>query len=69
MTTYEKVSAILMEKGISIHAAEKGAGLGNAVIAGWGKAKNGGRPSGQSLKRLAAFLDVPIESLIGDDQC
>ena len=64
MTTYEKVTALLAERNISVYAAEKGAGIGNAVIAGW--AKTGGNPSVQTIKRLSEFLQVPIETLIGD---
>ncbi len=62
LTTYDKVKAIADERNMPICAVEKGAGLGNAVIAGW----KDGDPSIQSLKKVAEFLDVPIVSLIKD---
>lgn len=62
MNTYEKVKAIADERKESISAIENGAGIGNAVIAGWKSSS----PNVKTLKAVADYMGVSIEELIGD---
>lgn len=57
---YENVKELCKEKGISISALEREAGLGNGVIAGWKTAS----PNLNSLQAVAKALGVGINKLI-----
>lgn len=57
---YENIKSIAQEKGISIAQIEKMAGLGNGIIGKW----RNSNPSIASLFKIAAALDVPVESLV-----
>lgn len=57
----ENIRALCAERGISISALEKGAGLGNGVISRWGESS----PRLESVLAVASFLDVPVDRLLG----
>ena len=59
---YEKVKAIAEKKGLSISAVEKMAGLANGTIGKWRESSGGVRI--ESVKAVAAALEVPIEDII-----
>jgi sucrose phosphorylase len=60
----EKVKKLADEKGISIAALEKQAGLANGTIGKWRDSDKGVRVS--SLAAIAKILDVPMEKLLED---
>lgn len=55
----DNVKRLAKEKGYTIKKLEEDAGLSNGTIGKWDK----NRPLYQSLKKVAAVLDVPIEEL------
>lgn len=57
---FEKVKRLANEKGISISALEKEAGLGNGVIRKWKTSS----PNVDSLKAVAMVLDVKVSKLL-----
>ena len=57
---YENVKKIADEKGISISALEKKAGLGNGVISGWKTSS----PTVANLKSVADVLKVKVDKLL-----
>ena len=57
---YEKIKVLCNEKGISICALEKAAGLGNGTIRGW---KNSS-PTIDKLQAVAKVLEVKVNKLI-----
>lgn len=57
---YDNVKKICKEKGISLCALEKTAGLGNGVIAGWRKSS----PRVDSLQAVAKVLGVKVSKLL-----
>ena len=57
---YENVKKIAEEKGISISALEKKAGLGNGVISGWKTSS----PTVANLKSVADVLKVKVDKLL-----
>lgn len=57
---YENVKKIADEKGISISALEKKAGLGNGVISGWKTSS----PTVANLKSVADVLHVNVDKLL-----
>lgn len=61
---YSKVKKLADEKGISIAALEKQAGLANGTIGKWRDSDKGVRVS--SLAAIAKILDVPMEKLLED---
>lgn len=59
---YEKIKALADEKGLSISALEKLAGLANGTIGKWRESKGGIRL--ESVKAVADALEVSINKLI-----
>lgn len=57
---YEKIKKLADEKGISIYALEKKAGLENGAIGKWRKSS----PTIANLQKVADALEVPIAELI-----
>ncbi len=57
---FSKIASLCKEKGISIAKLEKECGLGNATIRGWKTSM----PNAVNLKKVADYLDVPIEKLL-----
>lgn len=57
---YDTIKEISLEKGLSISAIEKKAGLGNGTIAGW---KNSD-PKVSNLKAVAKVLGVSVTRLL-----
>lgn len=60
---YENVKKLTSEKGISISALEKKAGLGNGVISSWKTCS----PTISNLKAVADVLGVTVDVLIRED--
>lgn len=59
---YQRVKALAEEKGYSIAALEKAAGIANGTIGKWKDSDDGIRL--KTLKALVKVLDVSIEELI-----
>lgn len=59
---YENVEQLCKEKGISICQLESRSGLANATIGKWRKST----PTLDSLRKVAAVLNVSIEKLIAE---
>ena len=57
---YERIKKLADEKGISIYALEKKAGLKNGAIGKWRKSS----PTLESLEAVANALEVSVGSLI-----
>lgn len=57
---YDKIKKLADEKGISIYALEKKAGLENGAIGKWRKSS----PTISSLQKVADALEVPITKLV-----
>lgn len=62
---FDRIKALCEERGITIHQLEVESGLGNATVRGWeGRCS----PSVISLKKVADYFGVTIDSLIGGEQ-
>lgn len=57
---YDKVKAICEEKGMSIHALEVQAVIGNGTIRAW----NTSKPNLDSLNKVASVLNVKVTDLL-----
>lgn len=57
---FDNISRLCEEKGISIFALEKAAGLGNGTIRLWKESS----PKVNNLKSVAAVLDTTIDELM-----
>ena len=57
---YQKMRRLCTKKGISIHALEQKAGLGNGTIDNWERHK----PRLGTLDKVARALDLPLVELI-----
>lgn len=60
---YERIERLTAERGISIFELEKRAGVANGSVGKW----RGRSPRVDNLMRVAGALDVPIETLLRDD--
>ena len=60
---YENVKKIAEEKGISISALEKKAGLGNGVISGWKTSS----PTVTNLKAVSVILGTTVDKLLEEN--
>lgn len=65
MEIYERVKKLCKSKGTSVYALEKELGIGNGTIGKWGK--NGRVPNYSTLAAVAEALEIPITSLMEDD--
>ena len=57
---YKKIREICNSKGISISRLESECEIGNGTIRGWRKSS----PRIDNLKKVANYLDIPIEELL-----
>lgn len=57
---YDNVKQLASEKGMSIHALEQKAGLGNGAIGRWREFN----PGVLYLKKVADVLDVTVDELL-----
>ncbi len=57
---YNKIRDICKEKGMSVAAVEKKAGLSNGAISKW----NNSTPSAENLNSVAKILKVKIDKLL-----
>ena len=57
---YDNVKQLADEKGLSIHALEQKAGLGNGAIGRWRQFN----PGAIYLKKVAEVLDVTVDELL-----
>ena len=60
----ERIRALARDKGLTISAIEKAAGIGNGVIARWDVHS----PRVSQLYAVARLLDVSLEYLINGEQ-
>jgi len=59
---YDTIKKLADEKGLSIMALEKAAGLSNGTIGKWRESSEGVRVS--SIKALADVLDVSVDEIV-----
>lgn len=57
---YDKIKQICKERGISVSALEKEAGLSNGIISKWNKSS----PNVDNLQAVAKILKVKVDKLI-----
>lgn len=63
---WNNFEALCAEKGVSYNAAAADVGVkSSGTVTGW---KNGAKPRGPVLKRLADYFDVTVEELTGEEQ-
>ena len=60
MLIFDNIKKICDEKEISIAGLEKAVGLGNGTIGGW----RASSPRVNALKKVADYLEVPLEQLL-----
>jgi transcriptional regulator with XRE-family HTH domain len=63
---WNNFEALCAEKGVSYNAAAADVGVkSSGTVTGW---KNGAKPRGPVLKRLADYFDVTVEELTGENE-
>ena len=62
---FERIKALCEQRGITIHQLEVESGLGNATVRGW---EDRCSPSVISLKKVADYFGVTMDSLMGGEQ-
>ena len=60
---YEKLQVLCQERGITPSALAKELGLSTGNLSKW---KNGGRPRADTARKIAAYLNVSLDSLLQD---
>lgn len=63
---YEEIKKRADEMGVTIYRIERDCKLSNGIIGKWGKTANQ-KPSVENLKKVADYLDVPMEDLLGNN--
>ena len=61
---FDRLKEICKAKGFRVTPTVKAVGLSSGVIDRW---KKGGKPTYETLKKLADYLDVPVEALTGEE--
>ena len=61
---YDRLKTICDKKGLKVTPTVKAAGISAGNIASW---KSGVEPKYLTLRKLADYLDVPIEALTGEE--
>ena len=61
---YERYEKLLSEKGITSYQVSKATGVSQQILSFW--KKNRSKPSYRNLKKIADYLNVDIDYLIGD---
>lgn len=59
---YERFQVLCHERGLSVSAAMNILGVSSGNMTHWRK---GRLPKGDTLRRMAKFFDVPVDTLIG----
>ena len=62
---YERFQVLCHERGLSVSAAMNILGVSSGNMTHWRK---GRLPKGDTLRRMARFFDVPVDTLIGSKQ-
>lgn len=62
---YERFADLCVKKDVSQSRAAMDVGLSNAAASGWA---GGNKPRETTLRKLAAYFDVPLEYLKCDDE-
>ena len=62
---YERLQVLCHARGLSVSAALNILGVSSGNMAHWRK---GRLPKGDTLRRMARFFDVPVDTLIGSKQ-
>lgn len=60
---YDKIKEICKERGISVSAVEKEAGLSNGAICKW----NDSNPTVDNLQAVARVLKVTVDDLLSEE--
>jgi len=59
---YERLDAICSRKGMTVSALVKSLGLSTSKVTAW---KNGTVPKGETLVKIADYLDLPLDYILG----
>lgn len=59
---YDRLQVLCKERNLSVSAALNILGVSSGNMAHW---RNGRLPKGDTLRKMARFFDVPIDTLIG----
>ncbi len=62
---YERLQVLCKERNLSVSAALNILGVSSGNMTHWRK---GRLPKGDTLRRMARFFDVPVDTLIGSKQ-
>ena len=62
---YDVFSKLCAKKGISCKRAAVEIGLSNSIAAKW--KRTGATPNGETLNKIAAYFDVPVGYLLGEE--
>ena len=62
---FNRFKALCDQKNVSVYRACTDIGLNRSAVAKW---KNGGKPNGTTAAKLAAYLDVTTDYLLGQSE-
>ena len=66
MERIDKINAVLALKGLTGADLSRMIGVSNSIYSQWNHYKV--KPSNRTLRKIADVLDVPVESLLADDE-
>ena len=64
---YDKYAQLCKQRGVSMSAAAQEAGLSKSLVTKW-KVNKVDVPSPDVLKKLAAYFDMPVSELLGEEE-
>lgn len=62
---YDRLQALCKQRDLSVSAALTILGVSSGNMTHW---QNGRLPNGDTLRKMARFFDVPIDTLVGSEQ-
>lgn len=62
---FDIYDALCKQKGISVYKATQDLGLNRSAVAKW---KNGGKPNGNTLEKMADYFGVTVDFLLGKEK-
>ena len=65
MSFYERFVALCQQKGVKPSRASNDCGINRSNVTNW--KNNGYTPRGEVLQRIAAYFDVPVGYLLGEE--
>lgn len=63
---YDRFKSLCDAKGVSCKKAVMDIGLSNSIATKW--KKTGATPNGETLLKIAAYFEISVEELIGDEK-